>query len=106
MQTALADERWIFVGQGVFNILFVCIELYLILSFGLIWIDIELRITQGSSLSCWFLRQSGGGFMDSLILFMDPLSSSIGRLLQQTNAGTFENWAVNGETPIVTSDRH
>ena len=42
-------------------------------SFGLIWFDIELRIHQGSSLSCWFLRHSGGGFMESLILFLDSL---------------------------------
>ena len=113
MQTALADERWLFVGQGGFSILFVCIEPYLIHSFGLIWIDIELRINQESTLSCWFLSQSGGGFMDSLILFLDSLilfmaslSSSLGRLLQQTKAGPFENWAENGETPIVTSYRH
>jgi hypothetical protein len=45
-------------------------------------------------------------FLDSLILFMASLSSSLGRLLQQTKAGPFENWAVNGETPIVTSYQH
>ena len=44
--------------------------------------------------------------MDSFILFIGYLRSSVCRLLQQTNAGPFENWAVNEETPIVTSDRY
>jgi hypothetical protein len=95
MQTALADERWLFVGQGGFSILFVCIEPYLIHSFGLIWIDIELRINQESKLSSWLLCQSGRFYgLSHLVFGFSHLVYGLSQFQRRQTASADERWSI------------